>query len=154
MTWSAEQNAIWAYWQTNAPVAQARRDETDWNLPGSAGGFNPPKLDLTTPANSIWVRFVQRAVPRSGRPFAIGGAAPTYRQGLVLFQVFYPRGYGEESVSTVVDACWSLFHRRALLASPQIQFGDSHPAERVAPSPDAAEWAQVNVTTPYEVIEN
>lgn len=154
MTWTAEQDAIFAYWRANAPVPQARRDESDWNAPTTDGKpFNPPALDTAAPANSIWIRFVQRAVPRSGRPFAIGGSAPTYRQGLVIFQVFYPRGYGEEFAAAAIASCWSMFHRRLLLASPQIQFRDSQPPERIPPEPSSAEWMQVNVTTPYEVIE-
>lgn len=150
MTWSAEQLAIFAYWRANAPVAQAYRDESEWG----AAAYNPPKVSTTSPASVIWIRFVQRAVQRSSRPFAIGGSAPTYRQGLLYQQVFYPRGQGDAIAHTVVNAAVALFHRKLLSASPQIQCGDTHPPERIPPDDDTAEWVQVNVVTPYEVIEN
>lgn len=154
MSWTQEQDAIWAYWRANRPITAARCDESDWNAPTSDGKpFNPPVLDTTTPANSVWIRFSQRAVARSARPFAIGGSAPTYRQGLVIFQIFYPRNFGEDFVAATIQSCWAMFHRRLLSATPQIQFGDSQPPERMPPSPDNAEWMQVNVLTAYEVIE-
>lgn len=151
MSWTQEQDAIWAHWRTNRPIAAARCDESDWN----GAKFNPPAVDAITPANSIWIRFVQRAVQRSGRPFVLGASAPNYRQGMVVFQIFYPRGVdGEAYVASTIQSCWSMFHRLTLSADPQIQFGDSHPPERIPPGDDRAEWMQVNVLTPYEVIEN
>jgi len=150
VTWSAEQDAIYSYWRTNAPVSAALRDESEWN--GSA--FDPPKVNPSSPSSAIWIRFFQRAVQRSGRPFAIGGSAPTYRQGLIYQSIFYPRGFGEQFVAATINAAAALFHRRLLASDPQIQCGDTHPPERIPPDDESAEWMQVNVLTPYEVIEN
>lgn len=150
MTWTAEQDAIWEHWRTNRPIPESRCDETAWN----EGRFDPPKVDLVTPTNSVWIRFTQHAVPRSGRPFALGESGPHHRQGLVVFQIFYPRTAGEKKFAATVEACRTMFHRRLLSASPQIQFDDSYAPERIAATDAAAEWAQVNVTTPYQVIEN
>jgi len=150
MTWSAEQSAIFDHWRDNAPVAAALRDESDWN----GQKFNPPKINPASPSSAVWVRFSQRAVQRSGRPFAIGGSAPTYRQGLIYQQVFYPRGFGDSIADSIINAAVALFHRQLLSASPQIQCGDTHPPERIPPDDESAEWMQVNVLTPYEVIEH
>lgn len=153
MTWTAEQDAIFTAWQTGCPIPSARRDESDFGAPAP---FDPPAINPASPASSIWTRFSLRAVPKSGRPFAIGGSAPTYRQGMAIQQIFFPRGFGEAIVSTIVDTCVALFHRLTLTpaAGLQIQFGDAQPPERVAPSPDAAEWLQVNVVHFYELIEH
>lgn len=148
--WDAEQNAIIARWRATCPVAAARRDESDLN--GKA--FTPPAIDPSSPASSIWVRLAIRASTRSGRPFGLGPTAPNYREGLIYQQIFYPRGFGEAFVQSYVEACWSAFHRHELSASaPNAQCRDSHPPDRIPADSNDASWRQINVVTPYFVID-
>lgn len=148
--WANESNAIIARWRAQCPVPAARRDESDLN----GAKFDPPNLDPATPANSIWIRLAIRAVPRSGRPLVLGPDAPNYRQGLIYQQIFYPRGHGEAFVQSYVNTAWEAFHRYTLSASsPEARCLDSQPPERIPAQSDDAQWRQINVVTPYYVID-
>ena len=148
MSWTTEQNLISARFDAQCPVAAARRDYTAIGGPA----FNPPKVDLVTPTNSVWIRLEVFGVPQSSRPFAIGGAAPNYREGFIVQQIYFPSGTGEAYVSTIVDSCRTIFHRYNFNpSSPQVESRDAGQPDRV--QGEFGEFSRIDVLTPYYVIE-
>jgi hypothetical protein len=147
VSWSAVQNAILARFDAVCPVPLARRALDSFNAPK----FDPPAIDTAAPANSIWIRPTINPYPGTSRAFGLAQNANNWREGRIVLQVFYPAGLGEGAyLDPVVDAAVLVFHRQYLGAS--VRCKDSEDPLRITETEDP-EWAQINVVTPYVVIE-
>lgn len=149
MTWAAEQNAITARWDAACPITSTRRAYDAFNAPA----FTPPAIDTANPANAVWTRLAIVTLPRTARPFGIGSAAHRYHEGLIYQQIFYPRGFGEAFIDATIEAAVLVFHRQSLGSPILVRCRDTEPPARVPPESDDAPFLQVNVTTPYYVID-
>lgn len=126
-------------------------------------GFNAPTEDSDTPSidpadfgAAIWARLTVAPVPRAVAPLSgvsrpgpvgLGSDAPTYREGLIVTQLFGPRGSGMALLLPYVDETRAAFHRARF---GNVVCKDVDPADIVG---SEGEWFQVNVTTPYYVLE-
>jgi len=153
MSWSANRNLILARFDANCPVTADYRDYSFFGGPA----YKPPRINENDPSASVWIRLEDFPVSGSEKPFNIGGTAYKYQKGLIFQRIFYPRtekGLGEQFLDSIVNSCFSLFHRVSLSASsPQMRCYDSYQPARVPPSPDDGPWGQIKVLTPYYVIE-
>jgi len=148
VSWTTEQNYITARFDAQCPVSASLRDYS------ALGGpmFNPPAIDPASPSSAVWIRLEIFSVPQSSRPFAIGGAAPNYREGFIVQQIYFPAHTGEAYVSTTVDTCRSIFHRYTFNASsPEVKGRDAGQPDRI--QGEFGEFSRIDVLTPYYVIE-
>lgn len=146
MSWSTVQNAVLARWIAACPIPEARQAMESFNGPK----FLPPAIDTVTPANSIWVRLTVNPFRGTSRAFGLAQNAHNWRQGQLVQQIFYPAGLGEAFLDSIVDASVLIFHRQTLAGI--VEFRDAEDPERI-PDTDDPKWAQINVVTPYVVIE-
>lgn len=146
MSWSDVQDAILARFVAACPIPEARQAMDSFNGPK----FTPPAIETATPANSIWVRLTVNPFRGSSRPFGLAQSARNWRQGQLVQQIFYPAGFGEAFLDSVVDASVLVFHRQRLAGI--VECRDAEDPERI-PDSDDPKWAQINVVTPYVVIE-
>lgn len=145
MSWSAVQNAILARWAAACPVAAGLRAYDSFNAT-----FRPPAIVPSTPTTSVWMRLTINPFQGTSTPFGLAENANNYHEGQIVQQIFYPRNVGEGFLDSIVNAAVLVFHRRAL---GTVQCKDSQPPMRIPPDDGDAAFAQINVVTPYLVIE-
>lgn len=145
-------DAILAHWVTNCPVASDLRCFDAFNGPP----FAPPEIDrssATYPDDAIWIRLTIAWSPRSARPLGIGAPAPRYWEGLLIQQIFFPKGCGEKEVAAVADLAHDVFHRADIGDPVVARCKDSSPPERIFTENEDDQFGQWNVTTPVYVIQ-
>ncbi|MEO8278032.1 MAG: hypothetical protein ABI639_17620 [Thermoanaerobaculia bacterium] len=145
MSWSTIRTAILERFQAQSPVPAERQALDSFNLP-----FTPPAIDAGTPANSIWIRPTIVPFRGTSKPFGLAQNAHNWREGQIVLQIFYPSGFGEGPfLDSVVVAAVQIFHR--LYLGDALRCKDSEDPEPV--DSDDPKWSQINVVTPYVVIE-
>jgi len=154
-TWGERRAAIRAAYAAAPPVPAARVDLTD--LGGAA--FTPPAIPALTAAMStaarhaalagaVWIRLQIVGAPGS-RPLHLGSWSPTVMRGAVNQAIFYPAGFGQQFVESIVAAAQALFHRVDLLGG-EIRFRDAEePVD--AEQPEGSKFAQIHVVNPFTV---
>lgn len=127
---------------------EAAAVRTRLNANWSATPIAWPNMAFTPPAGAAWIR--PTILPADARQVTMGTPGTrTYRHaGLLIIQVFIPKGTGDDEALELADSLCTLFRG---VAEGGVRYGSERgEAPRVAVvGDDGKGWYQVNVHVPF-----